>query len=156
MSSSIFVLLPFVASMCYGLSYIIMEKTLGVHMNPATFMTLNLVCNILVILALVFVKQENIDFSQVTASFSVALMVCIAAAAPTLGWVITIYSIKNMSALYTALAETSYPLFTLAFGLLIFGIKTPSLTTIGGGLLILAGAALMIYGKNSEIEPASP
>lgn len=155
MTSSIFVLLPFVASMCYGLSYIILEKTLGIHINPATFMTLNLVCNILVILALVFLKHESVDFSQVVQSGWVILMVVVAAAAPTLGWVITIYSIKNMSALYTALAETSYPLFTLAFGLLLFGIKTPNVTTLAGGFLILAGAAIMIYGKNID-APTMP
>lgn len=155
MTPSFYVLLPFVASMCYGLSYIIMEKTLGIHVNPATFMILNLLCNIAVILLLVFWKQESIDFSQIAGNGWIILMVFIATAAPTLGWVITIYSIKNMSALYTALAETSYPLFTLAFGLLLFGIKTPNLTTLAGGFLILAGAAIMIYGKNMD-APAAP
>lgn len=156
MTSSIFVFLPFVASMCYGLSYILLEKTLGIHINPASFMVLSLMCNIVAILALVFWKGESMDFSQVMQSGWVVSMVFIAAVAPTLGWVITIYSIKNMSALYTALAETSYPLFTLAFGLLLFGIKTPNITTLAGGFLILAGAAIMIYGKNSEIDMPHP
>lgn len=154
MSSLFFIILPFVASLMYGLCYVVLEKTLGIAVNPVTFLVLNLFCNLSVIIALMVFKGEVVDFSQVTSNAGLALMVFVAAAAPTLGWVMTIYSIKNMSALYTALAETSYPIFTLAFGLLFFGIKTPNITTFVGGFMILAGAAIMIYGKNSDIDPA--
>lgn len=156
MSTLFFILLPFMASVLYGLCYVFLEKTLGLYINPVTFMVANLLCNAVVILSLIYWKQESVDFSQVAGHGMLMLVVFIAAAAPTLGWVMTIYSIKNTSALYTALAETSYPLFTLAFGLLIFGIKTPNFTTLAGGFLILVGAAIMIYGKNMDLESPAP
>ena len=82
MSFNFVVLLPFIAAMFYGLGYVLLEKVMGVNINPA-------------------------------------------------------------------LAETSYPLFTVAFGFFIFGIKKLDLITFGGGLLVLIGAAIMIYGQSA-------
>lgn len=152
MHTTFFLVLPFVASMMYGLSYVLLEKVVGVHVNPASFMVVNTLVGLIFLCLLIFVKGENIDFSAVAGQGSVWLMILVAAATPSLGWLATIYAIKNTSALYTALAETSYPLFTLAFGFMLFGIKQLNMVTLCGGIVVLCGAVLMIYGQNTTEE----
>ncbi|MCB1783772.1 MAG: EamA family transporter [Alphaproteobacteria bacterium] len=145
---NILVLMPFFASAFYGLSYVFMERTLGVHLNPTTFLFFNTLAEVIAIMLLIHVQGEHLDIRSATSSWPIFLMVIAAATLPIGGWVLTIYSIRHLSALYTALAETSYPLFTLAFGFLIFGIRQFNMTTFLGGALILVGAGIMVYGKN--------
>ncbi len=152
MHMTFFLLLPFVASMMYGLGYVLLEKVAGVHINPASFMVLNMVTGLVFVLPLVFVKGEGINFSGIMESWPVFAMVMVASIAPTIGWIASIYAIKNVSALYTALAETSYPLFTMAFGFLLFGIKHLNFMTFCGGALVLVGAMVMVYGQNLDDE----
>ena len=157
MFGSFFIILPFIASMLYGLGYVLLEKVVGVHVNPATFLLLNTIAGALTIIPLVLWKGEAIELSAIVTHWSVFLMVVVAAFAPSLGWLATIYAIKNSSALYTALAETSYPLFTMAFGFLLFGIKQLNLVTFAGGMLVLVGAAIMIYGQAASLgTPSEP
>ncbi len=152
MNSTLIVIFPFIAAMFYGLGYVLIEKVMGIHMNAATFLTLNTLAYIPLIGVLVVFRNEPLDFSTLMTNWPVFLMIMVAAAAPSLGWLFTIYAIKNTSALYTAFAETSYPVFTIAFGFLIFGIRQWDMTTLMGGALIMAGAAIMIFGQ-SMAEP---
>ncbi len=142
--------LPFMAALLYGLGYVMIERVVGININATSFLIVSTVAQAFVILGLFIWKNEDIDLSGLMPNWQVLLIVIIAGLAPCIGWAITIYSIKHISALYTALAETSYPLFTLAFGFLLFGIRQFNMTTFLGGALILAGAAIMIYGQSSE------
>lgn len=148
MTLNLLVLMPFFASAFYGLSYVFMEKTLGIYLNPTTFLFFNTLAEVIAIALLIYVQGEDLDLRTATASWPIFLMVIAAATLPIGGWLLTIYSIRYLSALYTALAETSYPLFTLAFGFMLFGMRQFNLTTMCGGALILVGAGVMIYGKN--------
>ena len=148
MTFNLLLILPFIASAMYGLCYILLEKVLGVHISAPTFLSINACANLVAIIYLVYGHGDTLDFRPVFASWPVFLMVIVAASAPVIGWVFTIYSIKNTSALYTAFAETSYPLFVMAFGFLIFGMRQASFTTICGGLLIFVGAVIMVYGRS--------
>lgn len=152
MTYNFLLVLPFVASAMYGLCYIVLEKIVGIHISPPTFLCINAVANLFAILYLVYGHGDKIDFKPALQSWPVLTMAVVAAGAPVIGWVFTIYSIKNTSALYTAFAETSYPFFTLVFGFLIFGMRQMNFTTFCGGLLIFAGAVVMVYGKN-QIGP---
>lgn len=147
-----FLILPFVAAMCYALGYVLVERSVGPSISPASFMVVNTLAGIVFILALVFIKGEPLDFSGMAQGWPMFFTILIAAAAPSFGWVLSIYAIKNVSAIYTALGEASYPLFTLAFGFLLFGIKTINLTTLLGGGLIMAGAVVMIVGQQGHEE----
>lgn len=149
MSFNFVVLLPFIAAMFYGLGYVLLEKVMGVNINPATFLTINTFSGLIIIAGLIVFGGQRIELLPATHNASVIVMLFVAAVAPSLGWVFTVYSIRHSSALYTALAETSYPLFTVAFGFFIFGIKRLDLITFGGGLLVLIGAAIMIYGQSA-------
>jgi drug/metabolite transporter (DMT)-like permease len=155
MSFKLILLLPFLASMMYGAGYVFLERVLDVHINPATFLVVNTLTNVLAVLFLVFVHGYAVEINSVFKSLPVFALVLAAAAAPSIGWVATIYSIKYISAIYTALVETSYPLFTLAFGLLFFGLKEWNWITLSGGVLIMAGAAVMLFGQN-KIEAQEP
>lgn len=147
---SVFIMLfPFIAAMFYGLGYILIEKIVGIHMNTATFLTLNTITCIPLIVFLVVAKNEPIEFSGLMTHWRIVVMIMVAALAPSLGWLFTIHAIKNSSALYTAFAETSYPVFTIAFGFLIFGMRQMDFTTFIGGLLIMMGAIVMIYGQST-------
>ena len=142
--------LPFIAALLYGLGYVMIERVVGVNINATSFLIVSTVAQAIVILGLLLWKNEAIDFSGTIPNWQVFLFVIVAGLAPCIGWAVTIYSIKHISALYTALAETSYPLFTLAFGFIFFGIRQFNITTFLGGAMILAGAAIMIYGQSSE------
>ncbi|MGH1456574.1 MAG: EamA family transporter [Alphaproteobacteria bacterium] len=152
MSTIVLVSLPFIAAMFYGLAYVLLEKVMGTSVNPATFLAINTVSGIFIIALLVLFNGQKIELLPSTYTLPILTMVIVAAAAPSLGWLFTIYSIKHSSALYTALAETSYPLFTMAFGFLIFGIKKLDIITCSGGLLVLTGAAIMIYGQGLNAQ----
>lgn len=151
MGLKLLILLPFIASALYGLCYVLMEKVVGIYVSPASFLAVNTVANIAAILFLVAVHNDTLDLKEMLGSVPVFLMVVAAASAPAIGWVMTVYSIKNISALYTALAETSYPLFTIIFGFLLFGIREMNWVTFCGGMMILVGAAIMVYSK-AQIE----
>lgn len=148
MSLNLVLLLPFVSALMYGMGYVFLERVLGLHVNPATFLFINTLSGLAVIVCLMVFDGQALDFKGVTSALPVFLMVLAAASAPSLGWVMTIYSIKHISAIYTALAETSYPLFTLAFGFLFFGLREWNMLTLAGGAMILAGAAVMVYGQH--------
>lgn len=149
MPTSMLVLLPFVAAMCYGIGYVLIERVVGIHINTATFYAINTVICILVLLWFVFWQGESVDFKTFSsATAQTWLLIIMAAAIPCLGWVFTIYAIRHTSAVFTAFAETSYPIFTMAFGFLLFGIRQVNPATIIGGVIIFMGAVIMVYGQN--------
>ncbi len=148
--NAFFLTLPFIAAMCYALGYVLVERSVGPSISPASYMVINTLAGVVFILALVLVKGEPLNFSGLSQGWPMFFTILIAAAAPSFGWVLSVYAIKNVSAIYTALGEASYPLFTLAFGFLLFGIKTVNLTTLMGGVLIMAGAVVMILGQQQS------
>lgn len=152
MPTIVFLIMPFFASMLFGICYVLIERTIGIHINPVTFLLINAIALLACVAGLVVFKGEVISFKGMFSSTPILLMTLIAISTAVVGWVLSVYAIKNVSAVYTAFSETSYPLFTLAFGFLLFGMRSYSLSTICGGLLILVGAVIMITGHPSQEE----
>lgn len=149
MHPHIILALPFIAAMCYGLGYVLIEKALGVHINMASFLILGVITSIITYIPFALAIGQPIEFSGMMKTTGIFVLVLTAAGITGLGGIATFYAIRHTSALYTALAETSYPLFTMAFGFLLFGIKQLNFITFMGGLMVLAGAIIMIYGQKS-------
>ncbi len=152
MNPLFFLVLPFLSAMCYALGYVLIEKSVGPAISPASFMIINTLAGIVFISGLIVFKGEPVDFSGLRAGWPMFFTIIVAAAAPSFGWVLSVYAIKNVSALYTALGEASYPLFTIAFVFLFFGVKHMNFATLAGGALIMAGAFVMIWGQQNHEE----
>lgn len=141
----IFAFFPIIAAMCYGLAYAMTEKALKIT-NVGTYMTVNTLFGVIIILYLFTIKGEplKIDF---TTSPKDLWFILLSTAMPSIGWVFTMFAVKNTSAVYTSFAEISFPLFTLLFMFLLFGLRSIDWTILIGGGLIMTGSLIMIYGQ---------
>ncbi len=142
---SIYVFFPVFAAIFYGLAFAFTEKALKLT-NITTYMLLNIIMSALIMLTFIKFKGEPLSFDFLKHKSSLAIVLT-AVIAPSLGWIFTMFAIKTTSASYAAFAEISYPLFTVIFLFAFFGLRTIDWTTIAGGLLIMTGSFLMIWGK---------
>lgn len=141
--------LPLLAAACYGLGYVFLERASS-SVSLSTFLLLSIPFEILVILMMHITKAGEVNFSFLNGLFqnsSLLWTIILAVILPTIGWVFTIYAVQNVSATYTAFAEISYPLFTVVFLAGFFGVKQFNAPILLGGLLILIGSALLVYGQ---------
>lgn len=136
---------PFIAALFYGLGYVLLERTLH-HFTIVSFLLMNGMMGIIVALSLWILKRDTfltgVPFDKNMLAFFV-----LAGLVPSLGWLFTIYSVKSTSAVYAAMGEISYPLFTLLFAFLLFGVRSWSLTTLLGGGIIMIGSFILVYGQ---------
>ena len=141
----IYFFFPIFAAMFYGLAFAFTEKALKLT-TIGTYLTLSASAGIIISIAVTKIKGEGFSFEFLNSKPDLAIVLT-AVIAPCLGWVFTMFAIKTTSASYAAFAEISYPLFTVLFLFAFFGMRTIDWTTIAGGLLIMAGSFLMIWGK---------
>lgn len=136
---------PFIAAMFYGIGFVLIERTMH-HFTVLSFLFLNGIMGLVVAVTVWLVKREAFltgqEFDKATLLFFIG-----AALAPAAGWLLTIYSVKNASAVYAAMGEISYPLFTVLFAFLLFGVRGWGLSTLLGGALIMAGSFILVYGQ---------
>lgn len=141
----IYVFFPIIAAMCYGMAFAFMEKALKIT-NISTYMCLSALAGICVMFTVIKIKGEPLSFDFLTDKVNIAIVLT-AVFAPTLGWLFTMFAIKTTSASYAAFAEISYPLFTLVFLFVFFGLRSVNWTVLMGGALIMLGSFIMIYGQ---------
>ncbi len=136
---------PIVAAMFYGMAFIFTEKAMQ-SINVASYIFLVALVELLLALGLMKFKAEPLtwDFMQNKIDFTIVL---IAVMSPALGWLFTTYAIKNTSAVYAAMGEISYPIFTVLFAFLFFGVRNFDWTVFLGGVLIMAGSFILVYGQ---------
>ncbi len=144
----IYAFFPIMAAMFYGLAFAFTEKAMQM-INVVTYMIVGSVVTIIMALGLTLVKDEPVkwDFLNNKEAF---IPVIVAVIAPALGWFFTIYAIKNTSAVYAAFSEISYPLFTLLFLFLFFGIRHFDWTILAGGSLVMIGSFILVYGQSAQ------
>ena len=141
----VYALFPIIAAMCYGLAYAMSEKALKI-VNIGTYMFCNALFGVFILLYLFHIKGESLKIDIIHDKKDL-LFILVATAFPSLGWLFTMFAVKNTSALYTTFAEISYPLFTVLFLFLFFGLRSIDWTIILGGGLIMIGSFIMIYGQ---------
>ncbi|MFK7840291.1 MAG: EamA family transporter [Bdellovibrionales bacterium] len=141
----IYAFFPIFAAMFYGLAFAFTEKALKLT-NLATYMALSAIAGIIVMGVYIKLKGDPLSFDFAFDKTSLVIVLT-AVTAPTLGWVFTMFAIKTTSASYASFAEISYPLFTLLFLFIFFGLRTIDWTIILGGALIMAGSFIMVYGQ---------
>ena len=142
----IYAFFPIMAAMCYGLAFAFVEKAMET-MNVVTYMLAGSVIGIVLAIGFAKIKGEPFDFAFMNDKTTLfyALMAILA---PAIGWFLTIYAVKNTSASYAAFAEISYPLFTVLFLFLFFGVRHFDWTLLVGGGLIMLGSFILVYGQN--------
>ena len=140
--------LPIIAAMFYGLSFAFTEKAFKI-INVSTYLFWGGVLAFVSCALLMKLKSESLIFDM-AGNWSNFWIVAVAVTAPSIGWVLTIFAIKNTSASYAAFAEISYPLFTLLVLFLVFGVRQFDWNIIAGGALIMAGSFIMISGQLSK------
>ncbi len=142
----IYAFFPIIAAIFYGMAYPFIEKSME-SINVATYIFWSGIVSAIAGLLLWQFKNEPISLSFLSEKMSIIAMVLAAIILPTLGWLLTIYSVKTTSAGYTVFAEISYPLFTLLFLFLFFGVRHFDWSILAGGALVMLGSFILIYGQ---------
>lgn len=150
----IYLLFPIVSSIFFGLGYALTERV-ATFISLHSYVVLNGIANIVVALLISYFhhNSEPVGFAFLQEKASIIFMVLLAAFSPAIGWMFTIYSVQNISAVYTAFGQVSYPIFTLLFVFLLFGQKNFDIYTLIGGSLAIIGTAILVYGKSIEQNP---
>jgi len=146
----IYAFFPIFAAMFYGLAFAFTEKALKLT-SISTYMALSAAMGVVVMGIFIKLKSETLSFEFLNNKTSAAIVLT-AILAPTLGWVFTMFAIKTTSASYAAFAEISYPLFTVAFLFVFFGLRGIDWTILVGGALIMLGSGLLIYGQSKGVS----
>ncbi|MCK5284157.1 MAG: EamA family transporter [Alphaproteobacteria bacterium] len=142
---------PIIAAVCYGLCFAFTQKLLE-SVNVATYIFLGGVASVFIALGLSKFKHEPISLSFMEDKY-LLIVALIAVLVPSIGWLLTMYAIKNISASYAAFAEISYPLFTILFLFLFFGVRHFDWSILVGGGLVMFGSFILIYGQmNTSIN----
>lgn len=136
--------LPFLTAACYGLAYALNEKIFS-SVGISTYILGSSVAGLVWVILLHSLTPYKLDFSPLMRNEAVSLFF-LSVLVSSLGWVITCFAIKNVSANYAAIAEISYPLFTALFGYLIFSRRLSWTMAVGAGL-IFAGVFLIVREK---------
>jgi len=136
---------PFIAAAIYGLGFVFMERAMQ-SVSAGTFMLVDALVGIALVSSLFLFRIESFS-SEVLQNRQTMLYLLAGAAAPGIAWLITIYAVKNISAAYATAGEVSYPLFTVLFLFLIFGVRNFDWTVLVGAALIIAGALILLSGQ---------
>ncbi len=137
---------PFLAAACYGIGYLILEKAVA-GVNLATLYFTGASLGIVISICYAFWQNETISYSFAKETPSLLLILISATLATGMGWIFTTNAVKNTSAVYAAMGEVSYPLFTVLFAFLFFGVRYFDWTVLLGGALIMIGSFILVYGQ---------
>lgn len=134
----------------YGLGYILIERILKT-VPMVTYMLCNSLLFTAILLAVALMRREDVSFSFLSDRKMLALFLCTLAVNAT-GWVMTMVSLKKNSAVYTGFAEISYPLFTLLFLFLFFGMKQWGWQSMAGSALIFIGSVMLLLAQTGTMK----
>ena len=135
------IVFAFGAAVAWGLVYVISDKVLE-NVSPTTLL---FVTGILTTALLVpFLLTGHVEFRSVmTSTRPVLALIAVAVILTVIANFFILSSIDRLGATPAALIEIAYPLFTALFAVLLFR-TVPSWGLIVGGLLVIAGAAVII------------
>ncbi len=137
--------MPIIVALLWGLYYAITEYGLDIINIPTLYMVGGIVSFGLSF----FVSKStntpiNLDFMKSYQGIAlVALIVCISSFAD-LG---SLFAMKNVSASYAAIGECIYPVFVPIFAYLIFQKMDFTPVQVLGGVVIMLGVGLVVYGQ---------
>lgn len=137
--------LPIIAAVLWGVCYAFMEQGLN-SISVATITFLFGVGSILVSFCIPLFGGEAINFKPLL-NKELFIILIVAVLSARIADVATTYAIQNVSATYAALGEISYPLFIPLIAFLAFGHNQLSAHTVIGGLIILTGVTILVYGQ---------
>ncbi len=145
----VYTFLPFMSAALYGLGYILIEKMLkGVPV--LAYMVVNSLLFSAILITIYLFRRGSVSFDFLYDKKTLTLFLITLAVNAT-AWVITLVSLKNNNATYTAFAEISYPLFTVLFLFLIFGtMQQWTWQSALGSLMILTGSAFLVWSQVSH------
>ncbi len=140
--------LPIIAAILWGICYALIEAGLKNISIPTLMFMFGTSALFAAILFHNF-STEKINFTPLIEPK--LLIICLAAMLASALANIAIYqSVKIFGATYTAFGEVLYPIFVPIFIWLIFGNNNINISTIIGGIIIISGVYIMIYGQISN------
>ena len=148
MASNLWFLYALMASFSWGIAYVISEKLLRMGMTPALMMTISAtVCAPLYLLLAAKFNEIKPGWELIKNNTDQLWIILLMAVTVVAGNFFSLLSISEKNATLTAFIEICYPLFTFILAALILKESQLNWSTACGGLLILAGIAV-IYWKS--------
>jgi drug/metabolite transporter (DMT)-like permease len=132
------------AAALWGLEYALMGRLFNGRLSPLSLLSIQMAVGAAMIGTIAIATGTlRRDSAAITSNPEILRLVVISSLVFTLGSYMIATSIKEGNALLAGLVEISYPLFILAF-LIILGWNEPvGPRAIVGGILIIAGAVLV-------------
>ncbi len=137
---------PIFAAILWGISYALFEDLLQ-RISVATLTLAYGVFGIFIALIVACGEKQPIDFKPVLSSFNLFFTLAVFALVSVSATLLTTYATKYVSATYASIGEIAYPIFTVLFVYLIFGVNQLNTWTVIGGLMIMSGICVMILGQ---------
>lgn len=147
----VYAFLPFLSAALYGLGYILIDRMLK-NVPVLSYMLVNSLLFSSILLLVGLARRSDLSFTFLFDRKMLFLFIA-TLTVNAVAWVITLISLKNNNAVYTAFAEISYPLFTLLFLYLIFGVHQWNWQSAAGSALIFAGSAVLIMAQLKAVMP---
>lgn len=146
-------LFPIAAAILYGLSYATYPAIMK-QIPFWTFMVLTTAFNMLVCFAVAQAQGENVLAFTGTMTLKQWAIIGGFSLIILSAWGLTLYASGKISPSYAAVGEISYVLFTPFFSWLLFNDAKLDRYTLIAAVLILAGSAVLIYGKTANTAGA--
>lgn len=131
------------AAITWGLSYSLDERILQNKISPITLLFFQTFLAFFVYLGILFFKNTTSEFLLINSKKENYWLLSAAAICAMVGNIFICFSIKEKNATLAAILELTYPLFTIVFTYLLFKQVHLSAGVVFGGILILAGAAVI-------------
>lgn len=142
----LYAVFPVIAAALYGLCYVLIERATQ-QVSLTAYYIVSALFGVFFAFTHGYLRNESFPFSYIRENQGVLILMLLATVCGYSGWFFTTYAMKNISAPYAAFGEISYPLFTLFFAWAIFGGRHVDMTTIVGGILIMIGSFILVYGQ---------
>ena len=137
-----------IASLCWGVSYAACGPLLKKGLNPLIFLLGYSLCGLIgSLIALLSSTKHSGALSLHDLSRSEVLWLLFSVAVSALGAYLTYAAMGAKNPTLVSLIEISYPLFVVLFTWIFFREMQLNPVTCVGGLLVLAGVAVIIMGE---------
>ncbi len=139
--------LAFSAAMLWGLTYAVSGRLLKDISVPTLLFLSSAVSTVAMFAYAVVTKRLGGDLRTLASSRYLLSLMVASIAAYLLANVAISHSIAGKNATLAAIIEIAYPLSTALAAWLLFGEKQFTAATLAGGLLIVAGSAVIVTAK---------
>lgn len=136
------------AAAIWGLDYSLGEKIFEYKISPYSLLSIQLLCGALLFIAISFRTHLATDLPVILHNKTLLWIIIAAIFTFNCGNLLIFLSIQAKNATIAGLIELSYPIFTIFFTWLLFRVSHFNLSTIIGGLMIMAGIMIIsLYAK---------